>query len=66
MKRARRNHGATFQAQVALASVKGDKTLDELAGQFRVHPLRSPNGRALVAAGRGGVWRKQPDGGVSC
>lgn len=40
MKRARRNHGATFKAQVALAAVKGDKTLAELAEQFRVHPTQ--------------------------
>ena len=29
MKSTRRNHGATFKAQVALAAVKGDKTLAE-------------------------------------
>jgi len=31
MKHTRRKHGATFKAQVALAAVKGDKTLAELA-----------------------------------
>ena len=40
MKRTRRNHGATFKAQVALAAVKGDQTLAELAEQFRVHPTQ--------------------------
>ena len=40
MKRIRRNHGATFKAQVALAAVKGDKTLAELAEQFSVHPTQ--------------------------
>jgi transposase len=40
MKRARRNHGATFQAQVALAAVKGDQTLADLAEQFQVHPTQ--------------------------
>jgi len=40
MKRTRRNHRATFKAQVALAAVKGDKTLAELAEQFRVHPTQ--------------------------
>jgi transposase-like protein len=38
MKRTRRNHGAAFQAHVAFAAVKGDKTLAELATQFGVHP----------------------------
>ncbi len=40
MKRTRRHHGATFKAQVALAAVKGDNTLAELAEQFRVHPTQ--------------------------
>ena len=40
MKRTRRNHGVTFKAQVALATVKGDKTLAELAEHFRVHPTQ--------------------------
>jgi transposase-like protein len=40
MKRTRRNHGATVKAQVALAAVKGDNTLAELAEQFRVHPTQ--------------------------
>ncbi len=40
MKRTRRNHGASFKAQVALAAVKGDKTLAELAEQFSVHPTQ--------------------------
>jgi transposase len=40
MKRTRRNHGGTFKAQVALAAVKGDKTLAELAEQFSVHPTQ--------------------------
>ena len=40
MKRTRRNHGAAFKANVALAAVKGDKTLAELAAQFGVHPTQ--------------------------
>ncbi len=40
MKRTRRNHGAPFKAQVALAAVKGDKTLAELAEHFRIHPTQ--------------------------
>ena len=37
-RRARRNHTPTFKAKVALAAVRGDKTLSELAKQFDVHP----------------------------
>ena len=40
MKRTRRNHGATFKAHVAVAAIKGDKTLGELAEQFSVHPTQ--------------------------
>jgi transposase len=40
MKRTRRNHGAAFKAQVALAACKGDKALAEWAEQFRVHPTQ--------------------------
>ena len=40
MTRPRRNHGATFKAQVALAAIKGDKTLAELGEQDSVHPTQ--------------------------
>ncbi|WP_425266547.1 IS3 family transposase [Caballeronia arationis] len=37
-KRNRRAHSPAFKAKVALAALKGDKTLAELAQQFEVHP----------------------------
>ena len=37
-RRPRRNHSAEFKAKVALAAVRGDRTLSELASQFDVHP----------------------------
>ena len=39
-KRTRRNHTPAFRANVALAAVKGDKTLSELAAHFDVHPTQ--------------------------
>ena len=38
MRRTRRNHAPGFKAKVALAAIKGDKTIAELAEQFDVHP----------------------------
>jgi transposase-like protein len=36
-RRARRNHTPAFKAKAALAAIKGEKTLSELAQQFDVH-----------------------------
>ena len=37
-KRTRRNHTGNFKAKVALAALRGDKTLTEIAQQYEVHP----------------------------
>jgi transposase len=44
-KRTRRNPTPGFKAKVALAAIKGEKTLAELAQQFDVPPNQSRNGR---------------------
>ncbi len=38
MAKKRKSHAAGFKAQVALAAVKGDKTVSELASLHGVHP----------------------------
>ena len=37
-RRSRRTHNPAFKAQVALAAIREDKTLSELAAQFELHP----------------------------
>ncbi len=37
-RRKRRNHSPAFKAQVAVAAMKGDRTLAELAQQYDIHP----------------------------
>ena len=38
LRRPRRNHTPVFKSKVALAAIKGGKTVAELAQQFDVHP----------------------------
>ena len=54
-RRPRRNHSAEFKAKVALAAVRGDRTLSELASQFDLHPNQITQWKTqlLEAPGRG-------------
>ena len=47
-KRARRNHTPAFKAKVALAAVKGDRTLAQLAEQFDIHPNQITSWKAQL------------------
>lgn len=44
-KRPRRNHSPAFKAKVALAAIRGEKTMIELAPQFAVHPNQIKHGK---------------------
>ena len=57
-KRPRRNHTPAFKAKVALAAVKGEKTLAELAQQFDVHPNQITQWKAQLFEGAAGVFGK--------
>ncbi len=56
MRRKRRNHSPAFKAKVALASIKGDKTLAELADQFDVHPNQIQDWRKRLLENAGTVF----------
>ena len=51
MKGKRKQHTAAFKAQVALAALKGDRTVNELAGQYEVHPTLIHGGKKQLLAG---------------
>lgn len=55
-KRPRRNHNPAFKAKVALAPVRGEKALADLAQQFDVHPNQNTQWRSQLLEGAGGVF----------
>jgi transposase len=60
-RRPRRNHTPAFKAKVALAAVKGDRTLSEIAEQFDVHPNQVTSWKAQLESGAAEVFG--PGGG---
>jgi transposase len=55
-RRPRRNHTSAFKAKVALAAVKGDRTLAQLAEQFDVHPNQITSWKAQLGSGAADVF----------
>jgi transposase-like protein len=58
-RRPRRNHTAAFKAKVALAALKGDKTLAELAQQFDVHPNQITDWKTRMQEGAASVFGEE-------
>ena len=55
-RRTRRNHSPAFKAKMALAAVKGDRTLAQLAEQFDVHPNQIASWKAQLEGGAADVF----------
>jgi transposase len=55
-RRSRRNHSPTFKAKVALAGIKGEKTLAELAQMYDVHTTQIATWKAQLLEGAASVF----------
>jgi transposase-like protein len=62
-RRPRRNHSAAFKAKVALAAIKGERTISQLANQFDVHPNQITTWKAQLEGGAADVFG--PGGGAA-
>ena len=63
MKTTRRKHNSAFKAKVALAAIKGEKTVAELASQFAVHPHQIHSWKKTLLENAATAFDK-PNGGV--
>jgi len=64
-RRPRRNHTPAFKARVALAAIKGDRTLAQLAEQFDVHPNQITLWKAQLEGGAADVFGPGSSNGAS-
>jgi len=55
-RRTRRNHSGAFKAKVAMAAIKGDRTLSELAQAFDVHANQITQWRTELLDGAASVF----------
>ena len=55
-RRPRRNHSAAFKAKVAIAAIKGERTIAQIAEQFDVHPNQVTTWKAQLEGGAADVF----------
>lgn len=62
MRRPRRNHSPQFKAKVAVAALRGDKTVVELSEQFDVHPNQVTQWKQQAVENLAAVFDKETGG----
>ena len=55
-RRPRRNHSPAFKAKVAIAAIKGERTIAQIAEQFDVHPNQVTTWKAQLGSGAPDVF----------
>ena len=55
----RRHHSPAYQSKVALAAIKGEHTLAELAERFVVHPNQIATWKEPLLSGAAGVFGQE-------
>ena len=56
MKSKRRRHDPEFKARVALEAIKGVKTIQEIGGDFEIHPVQVSEWKKKMLEGAPGVF----------
>ena len=55
-RRPRRNHSPAFKAKVAIAAIKGERTIAQIAEQFDVHPNQVTTWKAQLEGSAADVF----------
>jgi transposase len=64
-RRPRRNHSPAFKAKVAIAAIKGERTIAQIAEQFDVHPNQVTTWKAQLEGGAADVFDGGNGGGAA-
>jgi transposase-like protein len=64
VRKSRKRHGAAFRAQVALAALRGDRTIGQLTSQFGVHATLIYKWKRELLAGAEGIFAEPGKGSI--